>query len=73
MEFYDKFVERFQDISKVKNPAVSKAKVKQLLRAFKRKCFNLDLSKVNVLGNNDAVTLAMLYLKVLHDMVSQNS
>ena len=74
MEFYDKFVERFQDISKVKNPAVSKAEVKKLLRAFKRKCFYLDLSKViNVLGNNDAVTLTMLYLKVFHDMVSQNS
>ena len=27
MEFYDKLVERFQDLSRVKNPAVSKAKV----------------------------------------------
>ena len=27
MEFYDKFVDRFQDISKIKNHAVSKAKV----------------------------------------------
>ena len=27
MEFYDKFVDSFQDLSKVKNPAVSKAKV----------------------------------------------
>ena len=63
MEFYDKFEDRLQDISKVKNPAVSKAKVKQLLRAFKRKCFR----------EYDAVTLTMLYLKVLHDMVSQNS
>ena len=35
MEFYDKFL----DISKIKNPAVSKAKVQQLLRAFKRKRF----------------------------------
>ena len=26
MEFYDKLVERFQDLSRVKNPAVSKAK-----------------------------------------------
>ena len=43
--------------------AVSKAKVQQLLRAFKRKCF----------GEYDAVTLTMLYLKVFHDMVSQNS
>ena len=27
MEFYDKLMDRFQDLSKVKNPAVSKAKV----------------------------------------------
>ena len=27
MEFYDKLQDRFQDLSKVKNPAVSKAKV----------------------------------------------
>ena len=27
MEFYHKLVDRFQDLSKVKNPAVSKAKV----------------------------------------------
>ena len=27
MEFCDKLVDRFQDLSKVKNPAVSKAKV----------------------------------------------
>ena len=27
MEFYDKFVDRFHDVSKVKNPAASKAKV----------------------------------------------
>ena len=38
MEFYE-FVDRFQEISKVKIPAVSKAKAKQLLRAFKWKCF----------------------------------
>ena len=25
MEYYDKLVDRFQDLSKVKNPAVSKA------------------------------------------------
>ena len=37
MDFYDKFVDRFQDISKVENPAVSKAKVQQLFRVFKRK------------------------------------
>ena len=61
MGFYDKFVDRFQDISEVKDPAVSKTKVLQLLRAFKRKC----------LGEYDAVTLTMLYLKVPHDMVSE--
>ena len=27
MEVYDNYVDRFQDISKVKNPAVSKVKV----------------------------------------------
>ena len=26
MEFYDKFMDKFQDLSKVKNPAASKAK-----------------------------------------------
>ena len=63
MYLYDKFVDRFQDLSKVKNPAVRKAKVQQLLTTFKRKCF----------GGYDGVTLTMLYLKVLHVMVSQNS
>ena len=33
----------------------------------------LEPSEENVLGECDAVTLNMLYLKVLHDMVSQNS
>ena len=47
MEFYDKLVDRFQDLSKVNNLSVNK--------------------------EYDAVTLIMLYLKVLHDMVSQNS
>ena len=51
MEFYDTIVERFQYISKVKNPDVSKVKVWQLPKAFKRKCF----------GEYDAVTLTMLY------------
>ena len=46
MEFYDKFVDRFQDISTVKNPAVSNVEVKQLLTAFKKK----------VLGEYEAVT-----------------
>ena len=63
MEFYDKYVDRFQDLSKLKNPAVRKAKVYQLLRAFKRKCYR----------EYDAVTLSMLYLEVILDMVSQNS
>ena len=39
MEFYDTFADRFQDLSKVNNPAASTAKVLLLLRAFKRKCF----------------------------------
>ena len=43
MEFYDKLVERFQDLSRVKNPAVSKAP---------RFNYNyLELSKENVLRN----------------------
>ena len=41
MEFYDKFVDRFQVISKVKNPAVSKAKSSN----------NLEPSKENVSGD----------------------
>ena len=63
MEFYDKFFDRSLDLSKVKNPAVSKTEVQELLRAFKRKCFR----------EYDGFTLTMLYLKVLHYMVSQNS
>ena len=63
MEFSDKLVDRFQNISKVKNHAVNKTKVWQLLRP----------SKENVLREYDAVTLTMLYLNVLPDMASQNS
>ena len=63
MAFYEKFLDRFQDLPKVKNPAASKAKVQQIVRFFKRKYF----------GKYDVITLTMLYLKVLHDMVSQNS
>ena len=63
MELNDNFVDRFQDLPNVENTAVSKAKVWKLLRVFQRKRF----------GEYDAVTLTMLYLKVLHDMVSQNS
>ena len=60
MEFYDKLVERFHDLLKVKNPAVTKLK---LLITFYRKCFE----------EYDPVTLIMLYVKVLHDMVPKNS
>ena len=42
MDFYDKLVDRFEDLSKIKNPAVSKAKV----------YYNyLELSKENVFRN----------------------
>ena len=54
-------MDRFQDLSQVKNPA------------RQRSNNYLELSKESVLGNNDAVTLNMIYLKVLHDIVSQNS
>ena len=44
MEFYDKFVDRFQHISKVKNsPAVSKAKIDSSK--------HLEPSEDNVFGN----------------------
>ena len=55
MEFYDEFVDRLPDILKVKNAAVTKAKVEQLLRAFNRKFW----------GEYDAATLTMLYMKFL--------
>ena len=41
MEFYDKYVDRFQDLSKLKNPTVRKAKVTNYL----------ERSKENVIGN----------------------
>ena len=63
MEFYDKFMDRFQDISEVKNPAIRR----------QRSSNNLEPSKANVLGEYDAVTFTVLYLKVIHDMVFQNS
>ena len=63
MELCDNFVDRFQDLSKVQNPVVSKTKALSLLRALKRKCF----------GEYDTITLTTLYAEVLHDMVSQNS
>ena len=62
MEIYDKFVDRLQDLSIVKNPGVSKAKVLQLVDAFKRKNF----------GEYDTVTLTIFYLEFRHDKVSQN-
>ena len=55
MEFCDKFADKFQDISKVKNTAISKAKSGNYL----------EPSKENVLGEYDAVTLTRLYLKIL--------
>ena len=53
MEFYHTFVDRFQDMSKVKNLAVIKAI---------RPSNYLEPSKENDLGEYDAVTLTMLYL-----------
>ena len=56
-------MDRFQDISKVRNPAASKAKVSSNY---------LEPSKENVLGKYDAVILILHHLKVLHDMVLKN-
>ena len=61
MEFYDKFVDRFQDMKRI------------LLSARQRSSNYLGPSKENILGEYDAVTLTMLWLKVLHDLVSQIS
>ena len=64
MKFYDKFEDRFQDISKVKNPAAcTKAKVYHLLRAFKRKFF----------GGIWCCHIDHALLKSSYDMVSQKS
>ena len=38
MEFCDKLVDRFQDLSKVKNPSMQRFNY-NYLKAFKRKCF----------------------------------
>ena len=43
MEFYDKFMDRFQDISKVKNAAISKEKTSN----------NLEPSKANIFLGGD--------------------
>ena len=61
MEFYDELVDKSQDIPKAKNPAVSKAAITQ------------SIQKKMFWGEYDAITLTMLYLKVLHDMVKQDS
>ena len=61
MEFYGKFADRFHDLLKVNEPCSQQGK--GLIITFDRKCFE----------EYDAVILTMLYLKVLHDMVSQNS
>ena len=55
MEFYDKFADKFQDISNIKNTAISKEKSGNYL----------EPSKENVLVEYDVVTLTRLYLKVL--------
>ena len=62
MELIDKCADRFQGISKVRI----------LLPAKQRSSNYLEPSKENVWGEYDAATLTMLYLKVLHDMVSPN-
>ena len=56
MEFFGKFVNRFQGLSQVKIPAVSKERSNNHLEHHFRE--------------HDIVTLTMLYLKVLHDMIS---
>ena len=44
-----------------------------LLSERQRPSNYVESSKENFLGEYDVVTLTMLYVKVLHDMVSQNS
>ena len=61
LKFYDKFVDRFHDLAKVTSPAVS------IIRS------NNYLEPSKCLGEYDAVTLTVFYLKILDDMVSQNS
>ena len=48
-------------------------KYRILLSARQRSNNYSELSKRKCFGEYDTVTLTMLYLKVLHDMVSQNS
>ena len=47
-------------------------KYRILLSAKQRPNNYLELSKENVYGEYDTITLTTLYSKVLHDMVSQN-
>ena len=63
MEFYDKFVDKSQDLSEVKNLLSARQMSNNYLELSKRKCF----------WEYDAVTLTMIYLKVLHNIISQNS
>ena len=55
-------MDSFRDISKVKNPAAARQRSNNYLEPNE-----------NVLGEYDTVTLTMFYLKVLNDLVSQNS
>ena len=59
MEFYDKFKDRVQDVSKERI----------LLSATQRSSNYLELSKLNVLGEYNVATLTIFYLKVLHEKV----
>ena len=62
MDFHDKFVNRFQVLSKESCCPQGEGLI-IILRASKGKCF----------GKYDAVTLTMPYLNVLHDMAQLNS
>ena len=59
MEFYDKFKDRVQDVSKERI----------LLSATQRSSNYLEPSKLNVLGEYNVATLTIFYLKVLHEKV----
>ena len=61
MKFYHKFVDKFQDIQKERI----------LLSPRQKSSSYLEPSKENIFGEYDAVTLTMLYLKVLRDIVSE--
>ena len=59
MEFYDKFVDRFLELSKVNNPNFSNTKAWQILRTFDSK----------FLGKHDVFTLTMLYMNGPHKIL----